>query len=194
VEDETAARLEVYFRLLRTWNEKINLTAFRLDQPTDAAFDRLLIEPLAASMHVPVGTRSMIDIGSGGGSPAIPMAIAAPGVRLRMVESKLRKSVFLTEAIRSLGLSDAAILTARFEDLATREDQLGAYDLLTMRAVRGQPQTLQTLQTFLRVRGTMFLFSREPMGIDERGSPVALGRTIPLVPANGARILVLRKD
>ena len=195
VSDETVARFEEYFRLLRTWNEKINLTAFRLDQPTDAAIDRLLIEPLAASTHVPAGTTSMIDIGSGGGSPALPMAVAVPDIRLRMVESKLRKSVFLTEAIRSINLPEAEVLTARFEDLATRTDLIGAHDLLTMRAVRGQAETLHILQAFLKVGGTLFLFSGEPGRFGDRGSsPLVLQQTLPLVPANRSHLLVLRKS
>ena len=49
----------------------------------------------------------MIDIGSGGGSPAIPLALAVPGLRLLMVESKTRKSVFLREAVRALGPDEA---------------------------------------------------------------------------------------
>ena len=44
--------LEAYFRLLAHWNAKINLTALPLDTPTDETFDRLLVEPIAASRHV----------------------------------------------------------------------------------------------------------------------------------------------
>src|SRR5262245_45883767 len=58
-----------YLRLLARWNAKINLTAFRLEEPSDEAIDRLLIEPLIAARHLPSGPLALLDIGSGSGSP-----------------------------------------------------------------------------------------------------------------------------
>ena len=68
----------------------------------DETFDRLLIEPLIASRYLPSTDCSVIDVGSGGGSPAIPLKLAMPGISLRMVESKTRKAAFLREAVRRL--------------------------------------------------------------------------------------------
>ena len=99
-----ASGLESYFRLLGVWNAKINLTGLDLTDPTPDSLDRLLIEPLVAVKQVAPGALRTIDIGSGGGSPAIPMALALPGTRLLLVESKTRKSVFLREALRTLTL------------------------------------------------------------------------------------------
>ena len=65
--------LERYYLELARWNRKINLTAFELtDDGTDAAVDRLLIEPVVASKHIPGNATSLLDIGSGGGSPLCP--------------------------------------------------------------------------------------------------------------------------
>ena len=77
LEDERWTRLAAYVALLFRWNEHVNLTA--LDSG-DRGLERLVIEPLLAARHVPAGARSMVDIGSGGGSPAIPMKIARPGL------------------------------------------------------------------------------------------------------------------
>src|SRR3954467_11057735 len=100
--------LEGYYRLLTHWNAKINLTALPLDPPTDETFDRLLVEPLGAAKQIPTHTPAIwFDLGSGGGSPAIPLKIARPSLRLTMIESKERKGAFLREAIRTLELSDA---------------------------------------------------------------------------------------
>lgn len=195
VDEEIAGRIEVYFRLLQTWNRRINLTAFQLDQPTDAAFDRLLIEPLAASAQVPDGTRYTIDIGSGGGSPAIPLAISRPDIRLRMVESKARKSVFLTEAIRAVGLPGAEVLTERFETLVRRTDLIGVHDLLTIRAVRSDADTLNQLQPFLKSGGLVFLFSGAPTDASPTVLPPLLfWRTVPLVEASQSRLIILKKS
>ena len=115
---ELAERLERYYALLSKWNAKINLTSFRLEPAgQDEAVDRLLIEPLVAARHVPPEATTVIDIGSGGGSPAIPLALAAPRLHLRMVESKTRKAVFLREAVRELDLGRGEVETSRFEEL-----------------------------------------------------------------------------
>ena len=95
--------LEQYFELLTRWNAKINLTAFSLAEPDDEALDRLLVEPVVASCHVNPPVGSVIDIGSGSGSPAIPLRLALGATRLTLVEAKTRKAVFLVEALRHLG-------------------------------------------------------------------------------------------
>src|SRR6187401_2158975 len=115
------ARLQTYYRLLATWNQKINLSGIDLSDPTPDALDRVLVEPLVAAKHVPPKPSRLIDIGSGGGSPAIPFTLAVPGLRLLMVESKTRKAVFLREAVRALQM-EAEVLTSRFEALLTRPD------------------------------------------------------------------------
>jgi 16S rRNA (guanine527-N7)-methyltransferase len=62
-----------------------------------------------------------MDIGSGGGSPAIPLKLSAPAASLTMVEVKARKSAFLREAIRTLRLERSSVETARYELLARPE-------------------------------------------------------------------------
>ncbi len=128
---ELADALLAYLELLALWNSKINLTA--LDDP-DAAIDRLILEPLLAARHVPEGA-SVIDIGSGGGSPAIPLKLAAPRIKLWMVESKTRKSAFLREAIRQLDLRESFVETKRYEELLTEPTLHESMDVVTIRAV-----------------------------------------------------------
>src|SRR3954447_20549562 len=129
--------LEGYYRLLAHWNTKINLTALPLDPPTDETFDRLLVEPLGAAKQIPTHTPGVwFDLGSGGGSPAIPLKIARPALRLTMIESKERKGAFLREAVRVLGLENAKVETSRFEDIAGTPEFSGVADLVTVRAVK----------------------------------------------------------
>ena len=88
IRPELGAQLEIYYRLLSTWNKKINLTGLNLSDFSPESLDRLLIEPLVAAHHVRPAVRSLLDVGSGGGSPAIPLALAFPEVSLLMVEDK----------------------------------------------------------------------------------------------------------
>ena len=195
LQPELASKLEAYYRLLATWNSKINLTGlntadFRLD-----TFDRLLVEPLVAARYVPGDAKRMLDIGSGGGSPAIPLALAVPGLRLLMVESKTRKSVFLGEAVRMLGLPGAEVANARFEELLAHPDLHEAHDLATIRAVRLESRVLMTLQAFARPGGLLFLFrgsgAADPS--DTTTPPLAWKATYPLIESLRSRLIVLEK-
>jgi 16S rRNA (guanine527-N7)-methyltransferase len=187
--------LEEYVRLLARWNEKINLTALAVGQLDDQAVDRLLIEPLAAARHVPAGTTALLDIGSGSGSPAIPLALAIPGIRLRMVESKTRKAVFLTEVCRHLGIADATVETARFEHLLARPELHESADVVSARAVRVETRTLLTLQAFLRPSGLFFWF-RSSDGPNEPSHvppPLRWVGTHALTDAQQNRLVILSK-
>jgi 16S rRNA (guanine527-N7)-methyltransferase len=192
---EVAVQLVTYFRILRAWNTKINLTGLELTEPTPAALDRLFMEPLVAAKHVPLEATHLLDVGSGGGSPAIPLALAIPRLRLHMVESKTRKAVFLREVIRGLGLEHLEVVTARFEELLTRPAHHEHHDLLTIRAVRIEARVLKTLQSFIKPGGRLFLF-RGPGGADLADTvtpPLAWEATYPLVENLRSRLVILEK-
>jgi len=189
-----APKLEVYFRLLTAWNAKMNLTGLDLKEQAPAAIDRLLIEPLVAAKHATAPVTRMIDIGSGGGSPAIPLALSL-SAHLMLVEAKTRKSVFLREALRALELSDAEVVTSRFEELLSRPSLHEAHDLLTLRAVRVEGSVLMNLQAFVRPGGELFLF-RTASGAEAPGSlmpPLSWKATFPLLEDQGSRLVVLSK-
>ena len=185
-------KLESYLRLLALWNVKINLTALPLDDPTDETIDRLVIEPLVAARTLSDEPLNIIDIGSGGGSPAIPLTLALPAVSMTMVEAKTRKSAFLREAIRHLGLSRARVETARFEELLARPDLHEAMDVVTLRAVRVEQRTLLTLQAFLRPTGQLLLF-RGRGGRDDAPPPLQFKSSTPLLDNAGSRLVVFEK-
>ena len=151
-----AEKLWIYFQLLAKWNKKINLTGIDLDEPTPEGLDRLLIEPLLAAPHAN-GAESLIDIGSGGGSPAFPLALALPGARLVMIEVKTRKSVFLREAARELHLQ-ATVETSRHESLLSKPSFHESFDALSVRAVRVEPRVFAALQSFVRPGGRILHF------------------------------------
>lgn len=183
--------LVAYFELLQIWNRKINLTA--LTDP-DEAIDRLLLEPVVASRLVDPSAGTLLDVGSGGGSPAIPLKIILPATRLWMVESKIRKSAFLREVVRQLELDDALVETTRYEALLARPEMNESMDLVTVRAVRIDRKALLALQAFLRPGGEVFFFTGPGGGVESVLPPqlVAAGEA-PLVPALGSRVIRLRK-
>jgi 16S rRNA (guanine527-N7)-methyltransferase len=189
--DDLAGRLADYYELLARWNRKINLTS--LDNP-DEAIDRLLLEPVAATKQFPVADASVMDVGSGGGSPAIPMKLAMRASKLTMVEVKARKSAFLREAVRTLALENTTVETSRYEELLARPELHEAFDVLSLRAVRVEVRTLLTLQAFVKPAGLVFMF-RGPSGPDvpELVPPLRWVVTVPLVETLQSRLTVLQK-
>jgi 16S rRNA (guanine527-N7)-methyltransferase len=157
LEAEFVSSAERYYDLLRVWNRRINLTALRLDDFPTATIDRLLIEPLQAAEFIPEESGlDCLDVGSGGGSPAIPINIARPLVRLTMVEAVAKKAAFLREAVRILGLSGATVLTARIEEAASLRS--GTADIVLIRGVRLDSQMSSILDRLLKPGGRLFRF------------------------------------
>lgn len=188
---QTVDQLAEYLLLLERWNSRMNLTA--LDRPDDAV-DRLLVEPMLAAREIAPGATSLIDIGSGGGSPALPLKVARPDLSLTMVEAKTRKSVFLREVVRHLGLTNCQVETVRFEQLLSRPALLEAMDVLSIRAVRVEVQELRTLQAFLAPGGQILWFLSGSQPVSMVPPPLALVSEQPLVEALRSRLVVLRKQ
>jgi 16S rRNA (guanine527-N7)-methyltransferase len=189
--DDLAEQLSQYYELLDRWNRKINLTA--LDN-ADEAIDRLVLEPIVAARQLPSTNANLMDIGSGGGSPAIPVKLCVPSIALTMVEAKARKSAFLREAVRTLRLEHAVVETARYEELLARPDLHETFDVLSLRAVRVEVRALFTLQAFVKRGGLLFLF-RGASGPDAPDvvPPLRWVTTVPLVETLQSRLTLLQK-
>ena len=153
VPDALRASLLAYYDLLFRWNSTINLTSL-LDP--DQAIDRLLLEPVAAARHLPVKS-TLIDLGSGGGSPAIPLALTLQSSLLVMVESKVRKAVFLREAVSAVDL-EAIVEAERFEALTADARYRGRFAIVSMRAVRMDEEALVVAASFVVPTGIIALF------------------------------------
>lgn len=129
-----AERISGYLGLLAKWNQRINLTALPLDGFPPTTLSRLVIEPLQGAARLGRIDGLWLDLGSGGGSPAIPMAIVSGNPELVMVESRGRKAAFLREAVQACGLSRARVISERIETLSA--SAFRDVRLVTARAIR----------------------------------------------------------
>jgi 16S rRNA (guanine527-N7)-methyltransferase len=196
VSPEQAAGLAAYLDVLRKWNQKSNLTAFELSPPSDAAIDRLIVEPVVASTRLLPADRLLIDIGSGGGSPAIPLRLMAPQLRIVLVEARTRKSAFLREVVRQLGLEGATVENRRFEELAGRSEFQGKADVVTMRAVRIGGDFWVNTRNILRRTGRLLLLGTAE-DLERLNLPPNMERLFsePLLTSNRSHLVgVERKD
>jgi 16S rRNA (guanine527-N7)-methyltransferase len=132
---EQSERLIDYLELLGRWNLTYNLTAVR---DPDEMITRHLLDSLAIVPYV--RGKSLIDLGTGAGLPGIPLAILDTERVATLVDSNGKKTRFLREAVRVLGLANVSIENARAEDLC------GEYDCVVARA-------FASLADLLRVGG-----------------------------------------
>lgn len=187
VDSGVIEKLGAYVELLARWNKKINLTALPLNPPTDQTLDRLIVEPLIAAGRVEASDRLAVDVGSGGGSPAIPLKLAASHLRMVMVESRTRKSAFLREAVRELGLPDVEVANCRLEELTAQGELRGVVDVVTMRAVGPSEALWAEIRALLGPAGRVFWFGGVSTGT---GYPPGM-RTFEVVPTPPASQLLI---
>lgn len=185
------SRLELYFRLLSHWNRRINLTALQLEPVSDEAIQRLLVEPLAAARFVEDSPFDWFDLGSGGGSPAFPLKIVRPRVKLRLVEARSRKAAFLREVARELEFPEVDVINERIEALALRPEFVKAADLITVRGVRMDSATVMAARQLLRDEGQLLLFSKSGPRSDLQLS--GLVKTLVAEPYLDSQLIVFKK-
>ena len=119
--DAAQQQLLAFRDLLLKWNKTYNLTALR---DPELAISHHLLDSLAILPHV--GPEPLLDVGSGGGLPGIPLAIAWPELSVRMVDTVQKKTTFLQQAAIQLGLKNAAAEHARVETLAGQYAQISS--------------------------------------------------------------------
>ncbi|AUH53444.1 16S rRNA (guanine(527)-N(7))-methyltransferase RsmG [Chromobacterium sp. ATCC 53434] len=118
--------LERYLALLVKWNQTYNLTAIRQEERMVSYH---LLDSLSLVPHLTGGTR-MLDVGSGGGMPGIPTAIARPDLQVALLDSNHKKTTFLRQVVVELGLPNVQVVTDRVE--AYQPEQ--KFDRITSRA------------------------------------------------------------
>ena len=123
--DGAEARLLAYLALLDKWNRVYNLTAVR---DAGRMVSHHLLDSLATVPHFRGGT--VLDVGSGGGLPGIPLAIARPDLRVTLIDSIAKKTAFLLQAKAELGLANLSVVTSRVEDYRPE----AGFDVITSRA------------------------------------------------------------
>jgi len=105
-----ATKTKQYIELIRSWNKTHNLVSQSQEQNLDYHIEDSL------SVFDDVG-RVVVDLGSGGGLPGIPIAIRGPEKKVVLVESNSKKASFLLNTINKLNLKNVKVINARIEDI-----------------------------------------------------------------------------
>jgi 16S rRNA (guanine527-N7)-methyltransferase len=171
-------RLDLYKRLLLSWNEKINL----IGPEARANLDDHIEEALAAANFLkPSG--DVLDFGSGGGLPAIPMAIVSPDARFHLVEADQKKWAFLKHVIRECALN-ASVYGDRLTRVLERFPPDLRFSLVVSRAVGKAEEWVPSLETHLIDGARVALFQSVPDAPRIPGFEAEEARPLPRGTAN----------
>lgn len=127
--NEQCQKFEQYLSLLLKWNKTHNLTAIR---SADDVVKRHFMESIALIPHLG-SPKTVLDLGTGGGFPGLPIAIMRPDWRVTVLDSVNKKITFCQEVIRVCGLTNAKAVAARADDPSTVQ-QLSSFDVVMSRA------------------------------------------------------------
>lgn len=166
-------RLDLYKRLLLTWTEKVNLIGPEARKNLDAHVAEAVA---AAEMLRPEG--EVLDFGSGGGLPAIPMAIVSPAARFHLVEADQKKWAFLKHAARECSLN-AVIYGDRLQRVLSRFPPDLRFSLVTSRAVGKPEEWVPLLRPHLADGARVALFQSGPEAPAMKGFTRGEARALP---------------
>ena len=175
-----------YLTLLIKWQ-----TAQRLvgSSKPEWIVENLFLDSLLFLRVLPSPLGSLLDLGSGAGIPGIPLKIVRPQVRLVLVESRQRRSSFLSSAVRELALLDTRVVVGRVEQ---RLDELaGRFDAVVMRCV-GNPERLLPTAAEIVSAGGVVVATGPPAS-----RPLSMGEWVTVdgySPGRSRRFLVYRRS
>ena len=188
-------KVQQYAELLLEWNRSINLTGAQTLEQAEA----LIADAGALAGASWAGVTRVIDIGSGGGLPAIPLAIAMPKVQFTLLEANARKCAFLEHVAATLGLTNVVVAPGRAEELGHLPALREQFDRAISRAAARPEVLLELALPFVRTGGDLVaqVSPLDPVvlepavrllggGTPHLEHPDASGRALMVVPKIGA--------
>jgi 16S rRNA (guanine527-N7)-methyltransferase len=150
------AQFGVHIRELMLWNHKTNLTA--ITRPMEAAIKHVVDSLAIAGWIHPED--SVLDVGSGGGFPGIPLKILMPSLSVMLIDASRKKNTFQRHVIRTLGLVDIEARQTRVEALSATPDQIrggnaNAFSVIVCRAFTDLARFVETAMPLLAPAGRL---------------------------------------
>ena len=162
LEPEARAAIDGHARLLLAWTAAINLTAIR--DPQGVARLHVLDSLAAVPLLAPRGTTGLLDLGSGGGYPGLPLAAVLRPGRTLLVDSIAKKVGFLRAVTEATGLAgQVAAEAVRAETLARDRRDREAWPIVTVRAVASLAELVEIALPLVSPGGILVAWKREPL-------------------------------
>lgn len=152
--DTAKSRFITYYDLLRDWNRRINLISKNDVSKIELLhfLDSLIIYSMIETLPI----NDVVDVGTGGGFPGLPLKIALPYLKMTLVESARKKTLFLHKFVLETGLTGIEIQHERAEKLPT--SFMDRFDAAVARAVAPLDKLIPYVMPLLRQEGLFFAY------------------------------------
>ena len=169
------AQLDQFGAALREGNKKVNLT--RITDPAKVEtlhfLDSLTVVLALRDLLRERTALRIVDVGSGGGLPGLPLKIALPELSLTLVESVGKKATFLEETVSELGLRDVRVVKARAEEAARAPEHRDSYDAALARALGKLPVVIELCAPLLAPGGLLVALRKGDLDAEVQASAPA---------------------
>lgn len=191
-QEDVLEKFQLYYHELSTWNRSVNLTGLQTEQEQAVL---LFADSLAGYLAFPrTSAISIIDIGTGGGFPGIPLKIAFPSLRVTLMEPRGNKTAFLHTAIGKLDLKGISVLQKRLEACRSFKDEEDKWDVAISKAV-SLDVILPYIKYVLKDDGRLVVFRSTTIENEQDLKGMIIEKEIPyeLPYGFGARVLSVLK-
>lgn len=151
LDEKQRSSFATYKELLKEWNQKINITSITEDVEIDIKHFLDSLTPIHTNLID--GKKKLIDIGTGGGFPGIPLKIYNEELEVTLLDSLNKRIIFLDEVIKSLNLKDIEAIHGRAEELGRKAEYREMYDICISRAVASLDTLSEYCMPFVKVGG-----------------------------------------
>ena len=146
-------KLEEYYKLLISWNEKMNLTGIT---DHEEVYLKHFYDSLTMNKIIKLDNQSILDIGTGAGFPGLVLKIVFRELKITLLDSLGKRCIFLKEVIKELNLKDVEVINDRAEIYARKNSD--KFDIVTSRAVANLRHLLEFSSPTTKVNGFIICY------------------------------------
>ena len=154
--EEKNAILEKYMEGILAWNEKVNLT--NITDPAEFRIKHNADSLMCVDFPEFLDAETVIDVGTGGGFPGIPLAVYAPEKQFTLLDSLNKRLKIIDELAGELGIKNITLVHGRAEDAARAKEHREKYDLCVSRAVSNLATLSEYCLPFIKVGGYLLAY------------------------------------
>ena len=154
--EEQNLKLEKYMEGILSWNEKVNLT--NITDPAEFRIKHNADSLMCVDFPEFRSAKNVIDVGTGGGFPGIPLAVYAPDKNFTLLDSLNKRLKIIDELAGSLDISNITLVHGRAEDIAKTKEHREKYDLCVSRAVSNLATLTEYCLPFIKVGGYLLAY------------------------------------
>nr|WP_312576665.1 16S rRNA (guanine(527)-N(7))-methyltransferase RsmG [Sedimentibacter sp.] len=165
-------KFEKYKELLKDWNQKINITAIKNDE--EIYIKHFLDSIIIINNNMESEKKSIIDVGTGGGFPGIPLKIANINYEVTLLDSLRKRIDFLSIVVKELGLDGVNLVHGRAEDFGQNEKYREKFDICVSRAVAPLNILSELCIPFVKIGGYFAAYKSENISEEIENSENAI--------------------